>query len=78
MLLASCNNDPVAGNNDFGVKSSLIEISELGGECSVEYNLQSYVGGMMPAMVTTAEWITDIDNSTKGLIRFRVLPNFEA
>ena len=78
MLLASCNNDPVAGNNDFGVKSSLIEISELGGECSMEYNLQSYVGGMMPAMVTTAEWITHIDNSTKGLIRFRVLPNFEA
>jgi hypothetical protein len=44
----------------------------------VEYHLDRYIGTMMPAAVTEADWICDIDNSKKGVISLRVLPNFEA
>ena len=32
----------------------------------------------MPVATTDVEWIVDVDNSERGVIRFRVLPNFDA
>lgn len=72
----SCSNSTPVVNSEFSVKSSLIEATDVGGDYVIEYQLKSYVGSVMPAAVTDAEWIADIDNSTKGKISFRVLPNY--
>ena len=76
ILLASCSNEKPLDNSDFSVKSPVVETSDIGGTFEVEYHLKEYVGSMMPIATTEAEWITDIDNSTKGKISFRVLPNY--
>lgn len=73
----SCSNSTPVVNSEFSVKSSLIEATDVGGDYVIEYQLKSYVGSVMPAAVTDAEWIADIDNSTKGKISFRVLPNYD-
>lgn len=44
----------------------------------MEYNLPKYIGTMLPAVVCDTEWITDIDNSQKGKIHLRVLPNYSS
>lgn len=75
----SCSNDkPEKDNADFSVVNGVIEASDMGGEFEIEYRLVNYVGSVMPAAVTDAEWVVDIDNTTKGVVRFRILPNFEA
>lgn len=73
----SCNNESPT-NVDFSAKTTLIEATDIGGTYEVEYHLERYIGTMMPAAVTEADWICDIDNSKKGVISFRVLPNYEA
>ena len=79
ILFASCSNDrPQVNDDDFSVTTSLIEVTDIGGTFKVEYQLKSYIEGMMPVAVTEAEWITDIDNSAKGVISFRVLPNYNS
>ena len=75
----SCSNDkPEKDNTDFSVVNGVIEASDMGGEFEIEYRLVNYVGSVMPAAVTDAEWVVDIDNTTKDVVRFRILPNFEA
>lgn len=44
----------------------------------MEYNLPKYIGTMLPVVVCDTEWITDIDNSQKGKIHLRVLPNYSS
>ena len=78
ILTTSCNNDTPSSAKEFSVTPSLIEISEIGGECVVEYNLPKYIGTMLPVVVCDTEWITDIDNSQKGKIHLRVLPNYSS
>lgn len=78
ILTTSCNNDTPSSTKEFSATPSLIEISEIGGECVVEYNLPKYIGTMLPAVVCDTEWITDIDNSQKGKIHLRVLPNYSS
>lgn len=77
ILTASCSRDNTTNNEEFNIKTPLIEVSEVGAVCTIEYNLQTWVGSIMPAVISDAEWITDIDNSVKGEIRFRVLPNYD-
>ena len=77
VVAVSCSNSTPVVNSEFSVKSSLIEATDVGGDYVIEYQLKSYVGSVMPAAVTDAEWIVDIDNSTKGKISFRVLPNYD-
>ena len=78
ILTTSCNNDTPSPAKEFSATPSLIEISEIGGECVVEYNLPKYIGTMLPVVVCDTEWITDIDNSQKGKIHLRVLPNYSS
>lgn len=78
ILTTSCNNDTPSSTKEFSATPSLIEISEIGGECVVEYNLPKYIGTMLPVVVCDTEWITDIDNSQKGKIHLRVLPNYSS
>lgn len=77
ILTASCSRDNTTNNEEFNIKTPLIEVSEVGAVCTIEYNLHTWVGSIMPAVISDAEWITDIDNSVKGEIRFRVLPNYD-
>lgn len=75
----SCNNDATEGTTEeFGISTTLVECSDFGGRVEIKYHLKQYVGDMMPAVVTDADWIADIDNSKRGEITLRVLPNYEA
>lgn len=76
LLCTACNGDTPELSSDFEASPSTVEISEEGGDVVIEYRLKEYVGSIMPVVTTTAEWITNIDNSTKGEISFRVAPNF--
>ena len=79
LLSLACGKEasPAVQGNDFSVVDPIVEVSERGAECEVEYRLKEFVGDIMPVAVTEAAWITDIDNTQKGVIRFRVLPNLE-
>ena len=76
LLCTACKGDTPKLSSDFEASPSTVEISEEGGDVVIEYRLKEYVGSIMPVVTTTAEWITNIDNSTKGEISFRVAPNF--
>ncbi|MBR4870848.1 MAG: hypothetical protein IKU96_01605 [Alistipes sp.] len=76
LLCTACKGDIPEWSSDFEATPSTVEISEEGGDMVIEYRLKEYVGSIMPVATTSAEWITNIDNSTKGEIRFRVEPNF--
>lgn len=79
IVCAACSDDKSQTQGDaFSVESSHIEASDLGGAFDIEYSLQKYIGDMMPTVVSDADWITDIDNTTKGVISLRVLPNYAA
>lgn len=58
----------------FEVKTAGVELSDLGGYCEVRYTLPAE-SAINAVALTDAEWIADIDNSRKGVIGFRVLPN---
>ena len=76
LLCTACKGDIPELSSDFEASPTTVEISEEGGDMVIEYRLKEYVGSIMPVATTSAEWITNIDNSTKGEIRFRVAPNF--
>ena len=79
LLSLACGKEasPAVQGEDFSVVDPIVEVSERGAECEVEYRLKEFVGDIMPVAVTEAAWITDIDNTQKGVIKFRVLPNLE-
>ena len=78
-LSVSCTNDqPDDSKADFSLSVAAIDATDIGGEFEVRYSLSEYVGGVMPVATTDVEWIVDVDNSKRGVIRFRVLPNFDA
>ncbi len=52
----------------------MIDTSSIGGYFEVDYTIAE-ANGINPVAVTEAEWIEEIDNSTPGVISFRVLPN---
>ena len=74
----SCKDESSVANVDFSVTTSLVECSDMGGYLTIDYQLKSYVGSIMPTLVTDVDWITDVDNSKRGEISFRVLPNYDA
>ena len=75
----SCNDsDPKGAAEEFGVSTSVVECTDLGGSVKIKYHLREYVGSVMPAAVTDADWISDIDNTQRGEITLRVLPNYGA
>ena len=74
----SCNNsDPKGAAEEFGVSTSVVECTDLGGSVKIKYHLKEYVGSVMPAIVEEVDWITDVDNTKRGEITFRVLPNYD-
>ena len=78
-LCVSCMNDqPDDSKADFSLSVAAIDATDIGGEFEVRYSLSEYVGGVMPVATADVEWIVDVDNSERGVIRFRVLPNFDA
>ncbi|MBO7312874.1 MAG: hypothetical protein J6U48_01455, partial [Alistipes sp.] len=75
----SCNNsDPKGAAEEFGVSTSVVECTDLGGSVKIKYHLKEYVGSVMPAIVEEVDWITDVDNTKRGEITFRLLPNYDA
>lgn len=77
LVATSCSNDTKT-TKEFTATPSLIEISEMGGECVVKYSLPNYIGTMLPAVVCAEEWVTVAENTKKGEIRLRILPNYSA
>lgn len=78
-LSVSCTNDqPDDSKVDFSLSVAAIDATDIGGEFEVRYSLSEYVGGVMPVATADVGWIVDVDNSERGVIRFRVLPNFDA
>lgn len=78
-LCVSCTNDKTDDSKaDFSLSVAAIDATDIGGEFEVRYSLSEYVGSVMPVATTDVEWIVDVDNSERGVIRFRVLPNFDA
>ena len=78
-LSVSCTNDqPDDSKVDFSLSVAAIDATDIGGEFEVRYSLSEYVGSVMPVATADVGWIVDVDNSERGVIRFRVLPNFDA
>ncbi len=74
MLVASCAEHEVDTKPSFGVETTTVEATSIGGYFEVGYTI-AQTNGMNPVAVTEAEWITNINNETPGSISFRVLPN---
>ncbi|MBO5832014.1 MAG: BACON domain-containing protein [Alistipes sp.] len=78
-LLVGCKGEEVTtSHSDFTASPSVIDIVSEGGEITITYHLEKYIGEIMPAAVANVEWISTIDNSRKGEISLRVAPNFDA
>lgn len=77
VTLTACKDDDNSLGDSFTASPSIVEVSSEGGEVVIEYHLKEYVGSMLPAAVTEAEWITIINNTQKGKITLRILPNFD-
>ena len=78
-LLVGCKGEEVTtSHSDFTASPSVIDIVSEGGEITITYHLEKYIGEIMPAAVANVEWISTIDNSHKGEISLRVAPNFDA
>ena len=74
LMLISCTEQNHDVQSTFSIDKSAIEVSDTGGYYEIAYNLEEQTA-INPIAVTDVEWITDIDNSTAGVITFRVLPN---
>ena len=74
MLLLSCTEHNEVEHASFSVTPTVLNVMDVGGDYEVHYTLKD-AKGINPVAITDAEWICDIDNSTAGIIRFRVLPN---
>ena len=74
LLVASCAEPDVNKKPSFGVETTTVEATSIGGYFEVGYTI-AQTNGMNPVAVTEAEWITNINNDTPGSISFRVLPN---
>ena len=69
-LCVSCTNDqPDDSKADFSLAVAAIDATDIGGEFEVRYSLSVYVGSVMPVATTDVEWIVDVDNSERGVIR---------
>ena len=78
-LLVGCKGEETtSSHSDFTASPSVIDIVSEGGEITITYHLEKYIGEIMPAAVANVEWISTIDNSRKGEISLRVAPNFDA
>ena len=74
LMVASCTEHKGETRPSFSIEVTTIESSHLGGDIAISYTLEQS-NNINPVAVTEAEWIVDIDNTTPGVITFRVLPN---
>ena len=74
LMVASCTEHKGETRPSFSIEVTTIESSPLGGDIAISYTLEQS-NNINPVAVTEAEWIVDIDNTTPGVITFRVLPN---
>ena len=74
LCVVSCAEPDVNKKPSFGVETTTVEATSIGGYFEVGYTI-AQTNGMNPVAVTEAEWITNINNDTPGSISFRVLPN---
>ena len=74
LLALSCTEHEVDREATFTVEPNRVEAMAIGGYFEVKYTLAE-ANGLNPVALTEAEWIVDIDNTTAGIISFRVLPN---
>ena len=70
----ACTDNDITPSSPFSVKSDSIAVDDIGGYYKIYYTLQT-PSDRSAVAVCDAEWITDIDNSTAGVISFRALPN---
>lgn len=75
LLAVGCRNDQPTTDMGISVTVDSISVDDIGGRFLVGYSVKEAVGSVVAVALSEAEWITDIDNSTFGIIRFRVLPN---
>lgn len=73
----ACTDNGIEPSSPFSVKQESIDVDDIGGDYRVYYTLQSD-SEMKAVALCDAEWITDIDNTTSGVISFRALPNYSA
>ena len=74
LLALSCTEHEADRGATFTVEPNRVEAMAIGGYFEVKYTLAE-ANGLNPVALTEAEWIVDIDNTTAGIISFRVLPN---
>jgi hypothetical protein len=74
LCVVSCAEPDLNKKPSFGVETTTVEVTSIGGYFEVGYTI-AQTNGMNPVAVTEAEWITNINNETPGSISFRVLPN---
>ena len=74
LLALSCAEHEADRGATFAVEPNRVEATAIGGYFEVEYTLAED-NGLNPVALTEAEWIVDIDNTSVGIISFRVLPN---
>ena len=77
LLLAGCSNDNTPSSAPtFALHTEGIDVTDEGGYFEVEYTISGLNNSIMPIARCDAEWITDIDNSTNGIIALRILANY--
>lgn len=74
LCVTACAEHEADTKPSFSVETTMIDASSIGGYFEVDYTIAE-TNGITPVAVTEAEWIAEIDNSTPGVISFRVLPN---
>lgn len=74
-FVVGCHNDEPIADAGFSVNVDSISVDSLGGHFVVGYSVKSAIGTVTASAISDKEWITDIDESTFGVIRFRVEPN---
>lgn len=78
LFAVGCHNDEPVADADFSVEVDSISADCVGGHFAVGYSVKSAIGTVAASAISDKEWITDIDDSTFGVIRFRVEPNESA
>ena len=77
LLFAGCSNDNTPSSAPtFALHTEGIDVTDEGGYFEVEYTISGLNNSIMPIARCDAEWITDIDNSTNGIIALRILANY--
>ncbi len=79
LFVVSCGEDPVDNGSEITsvikLKSSVVEAKAKADTYTVNYTIENPVDGETVNVVTDAEWISNIDRTTAGVIKFDVAEN---